>query len=144
MSSMYRIALGPLLALALAWATVSRGIPQKSPEEELFVAQLASSGGAFHARGQVGGLYPGASRGLRLTVVNRSPSPLSVTSIRVSVGDANPGCGSATLVPTSFRGSVWIQAWNIKRLKLPVRMRLSAPDACQGALYPLTFIGTAR
>ena len=142
---MNRIALRSLLALVVAGATVSCGTPPNRLQGDgSNFPHLVIAEGEFHVLGRVQGLYPGAGRGLRLMVVNRTEDRMRVTAIRARVGDANAGCESTTLVPTSFRGSMWVPASSIKRLRLPIRMRVSAPDACQGARYPVAFIGRAE
>jgi hypothetical protein len=142
MSSMNRIALGSVLALVAAGVAVSWGTPPiQLPGDGSSFPHLVIAEDEFQVLGRVQGLYPGARRELPLMVVNRTGNPMRVTAIRVRVGDANAGCASATLVPTSFRGSMRVPAGSIRRLRLPIRMRVSAPDACQGASYPLAFIG---
>ena len=93
-------------------------------------------------RGHVRGLYPGASKRLRVVVRNRAEVVVRLERLDVRVADASPRCRAANVTVRGFEGSKPIPAGGRRRLRLRARMRAAAPNACQGARFPLTF--TAR
>jgi hypothetical protein len=99
--------------------------------------------GGFTLRGHVGGLYPGARRRLVLVVHNRSRRPLRVRSITTRVRNPKPGCSAANLHVSAFRGPLRVGPGRSRRVAVSVRMLLSSPGACQGAVFPLVFHGRA-
>lgn len=104
----------------------------------------ASQKTTFTISGSVSGLFPGARSQLPLTLANTSRRDIEVTAVRATVADAGPGCSSTTLSITPFRGSVIVKAGGTASVSLAVTMSSDAPDACQGATYPLTYQGDAR
>lgn len=105
-------------------------------------ALTSSKGGAFVIRGHVRGLYPGRQALLRLRVTNRRNFPIRVTSIRVKVAGTQ-GCAASNIRVTGFRGSRRIWRRGTRRLRLPISMSSTAPDACMGARFKLTYAGRA-
>ena len=102
----------------------------------------SSRSGSFSIKGHVAGLYPGRTARLALTITNKNGFAIRVRSVRVKVGNA-PGCPRSNLVVKRFRGYLWVSARGKRRLQLRVRMRLTAPDACMGARFPLRYRGKA-
>jgi hypothetical protein len=90
-------------------------------------------------RGHVRGLYPGASKRIRVVVRNRSQVVVLLERLGVRVGDASRSCAAANVRVRGYKGSQPIPAGGHRRLRLRVRMRASAPNGCQGARFPLTF-----
>lgn len=129
------IVLAAVVALAAAAAYTQSGFRDQA-------VLTSSKGGAFSIRGHVRGLYPGRQARLTLTISNRNRSAIRVTSIRVRVGSA-PGCAASNLRVASFRGSLRVRAMGKRRLRRPLRMSPSAPDACMGARFKLTYTGKA-
>ncbi len=105
--------------------------------------QEGSSPGAFTIHGEVGGLYPGLEATLDARIENTEPFPIRVTSVAVAVRDANPGCGAAFLHVDPMTTSIDLPAGAVDQVPIAVRMDHAAPDACQGAAFPLEFTGTA-
>src|SRR3954470_14986873 len=114
----------------------------------LFVAAtLALSPGAAHPADvrctlptDYSGLYPNADASVPVTVHNPADYELAVHSANVTVGDARPGCPAANLQAFSYSGDVVAPPHG--DATIPVRMHMlgSAPDACQGASFPLSFV----
>jgi hypothetical protein len=90
-------------------------------------------------RGHVSGLYPGAKVWLPLVLRNPNKIPLTIQRITTRVGNAAPGCPSTFLRVRPFDGSLRVPARGTAQASLKVRLRRKAPDACQGARFPLTF-----
>jgi hypothetical protein len=86
-------------------------------------------------------MYPGRHARLRVTVLNPSPVAVTMTSVQTAIGDAASGCKGSNLVVRRFHGSRIIPAHGSGRVRLRVRMRRRAPDACQGVTFPLLFTG---
>jgi hypothetical protein len=119
-----------VLALAVAACTALVAVPAAAADEEFTVTARYS------------GLYPGADTAVPVTVENPFAYDLAVESAAVVVGDASAGCPAANVVAHSFAGRVTVPARS--RADLPIRMQMpaTAPDACQGATFPLTFHAT--
>lgn len=98
---------------------------------------------AFTISGDVSGLYPGASLPLHLTVLNRERFPIVVTSITTSVSDAGALCAGSNLSVTSFNGTLTLPAGGVNAVTVSATMLPSAPDACQGHVFPLQYRGAA-
>lgn len=129
------IVMTAIAAIAVAGAYTTPGFGDQA-------VLTSSQGGAFAIRGHVVGLYPGRQARLRLKITNRNSFAIRVTSIRVKVGSA-PGCAAANLRVTAFRGSLRVSPMRTRRLRRPISMSASAPDACMGARFKLTYTGTA-
>jgi hypothetical protein len=98
---------------------------------------------SFTIAGDVTGLYPGATRSLTLTVTDRRTFPILVTSITTAVGGGRPGCPAADLRVGPFTGGVSVAGEGSAQVVVTVSMLRSAPNACQGAVFPLSYHGTA-
>ena len=88
------------------------------------------------------GLYPNADVSVPVTVHNPQTFDLAVHSAAVTVGDASPACRAGNLIATSFVGDVVVAAGRDGAVPIRMQMPASAPDACQGATFPLTFTAT--
>lgn len=93
----------------------------------------------FTVAGEIDGLYPGIVTTLDATVTNPYPFAIRVSSVAVVVGDAGSGCPASMLEVGGSAGSVEVAGSGTGIVPLEVRMRGSAPDACQGATWPLLF-----
>lgn len=90
--------------------------------------------------GHVVGLYPGAARKMRTTVRNGYDHPVRLRSIKVKVGPGASGCAARNLRVGQIRhGRRVVPRRHSATVGLRVRMSGSAPDACQGARFPLRF-----
>ena len=97
----------------------------------------------FEISGEVDGLYPGTDVTLTAEIANPYPFAIQVVSTRATVLDARDGCPASLLEIDDARSSVEIPARGIGSVSLRVRLDRAAPDACQGATWPLLFSGTA-
>ena len=102
-----------------------------------------ASSGTLSVSGFAVGLYPGFRTSMKVKVQNGGPRVTTVTRIRVTVGSGASGCPGRTLRVGGFTGSRRVGSGRTWRLWIPVAMRVSAGDACQGARYPLLFVYTA-
>jgi hypothetical protein len=100
--------------------------------------------GAFTIAGSIGGLWPGHSAPLVLTVYNPQPFTIDVRSISTVVGTPKTGCTASNLTVAGFAGRLYVPAGGMAHLSVPVALIHAAPDACQGAVFPLTYSGFAR
>jgi len=106
---------------------------------------LAAKGGpGFSVSGHAIGLLPGAPGSLALRVTNRQRFTLNVASITARVGDAGPGCPAANVSVGRFRGHLKVKPHHSRRVQVAISLAPLAPDACQGASFPLSFKGRAR
>jgi hypothetical protein len=103
----------------------------------------------LRAEGHVTGLYPGRHRPVWVHVRNPFDRRARVRWIHTRVIDAGPGCSDDELAPRRSRGlrqlksghwhHVRIPPYQTRRARVRLRMRARAPDACQGATFPLRF-----
>jgi hypothetical protein len=124
------VGLGGLLLLAAATLTV--------------VQPSAASGAtpSFMLHAQFTGLYPNADLTQSASVDNTEQYPLIVNSASATVFDASPTCTAANVVIHPFAGAVKVAAGGTAAIPLRIQMAATAPDACQGASFPLTFIAS--
>ncbi len=120
---------------------IGAGAAEVSPSPSSEVA--SDQTGRFGISGSVTGLYPGASMPLVLTVSNHQEFTIVVTSITTSVGSPSPACVSANLSVTPFAGNVSVPPEGTSNVTVTVTLSHSSPDACQGAVFPLQYTGTA-
>lgn len=88
------------------------------------------------------GLYPDADVSVPVTVHNPLKYDLAVHTAEVHVGDASPTCTAANLEAASYSGDVVAPADGDTTIPIRMHMLASAPDACQGATFPLSFTAT--
>jgi hypothetical protein len=109
--------------------------------------------------GAVGSLYPGVTRTLALTIANPNSVAISVTSIVVAIapGSTHAGCdGPANLELTQSdvsaanpltvpaNGQVTLPAGTVTAPGLRMRNLATNQDACKGAVFSLTYSGSAH
>jgi len=94
--------------------------------------------------GFVEGLYPGGTSTLQVTVTNDNNVAIAVASVRVDASDAGPSCPASVLTFTPPPAGLFIAAGATTNVPVGVTMAADAPDACQGATFPLrhTVTGT--
>jgi hypothetical protein len=97
----------------------------------------------FAISGKVDGLFPGANATLYARVTNPYPFTIRVVSTTATVHDASAACQASMLEIGDLTATVEISPGGEGTVPLDVRMDLAAPDACQGATWPLEFSGTA-
>jgi hypothetical protein len=140
------------LALLLSVAVVARPASRMgsmSPEATaLEGGGTPASESGFHMRARARGLFPGARRPVRLRITNPNRFAIEVTKVRVRIrrDPKHPGCHPRRyLRATRLGDSVTVPARGVRRTRtrVTIRMRVSAPDACQRAVFPLRLRGTA-
>ena len=100
----------------------------------------------FSLRATARGLFPGKKRPLRVRITNHSRFAIKVTRIRVRVKPdrTHPSCPPQDYVrKTRLRRPVRVARRSSRRVRLAIRMLYKAPDACQGAAFPLRLRGRA-
>ena len=97
----------------------------------------------FVVSGQVQNLRPGGSRPMVLTVRNPNSVAIEVTSVTMAAGPAGPSCPASALTLPRWTGGLVVPKRGTGSLTVAVGLKPTAPDACQGARWPLTFGGTA-
>jgi hypothetical protein len=131
-----------LLAAAVAYAAERGPFGSGSVDRSQARGQAHST---VKARGHVVGLYPRADRRMRVTVRNRDSRPARLRRFRTRVGNANPVCTDDYLrVRQLKRPQRRIGPRRSILIRVRVRVRPSAPDACQNARWPLQFRSTLR
>ena len=91
----------------------------------------------------VEGLAPGVTRTLFLKLSNPNNGDISVQSLTVAVGDSSKTCTGANVRVGALTGPVFVPGRGTAQVTLPVTMLGTAPGACQGATFPLTYGGSA-
>jgi hypothetical protein len=104
----------------------------------------SASPGSFRISGSIGGLYPGDSAPLILTITNPQHFAIVVTSISTAVGDATASCPAQNLAVGGFSGQLDVPAGGSVNVSVPASLAHGAPDGCQGAVFPLTYGGMAH
>jgi hypothetical protein len=103
----------------------------------------SSPNGGFGISGSVKGLYPGKVAPLALKVTNPQKFAITVTSLTVAVKSASATCTAANVTVTSFTGSLSVPALGTATATVQFTLLHSAPNACQGAVFPLQYSGQA-
>jgi hypothetical protein len=101
----------------------------------------------FSLKGTAAGLFPGASRPLRVSVVNPYRFAIKVTSlgVRVTPDLARRACPPGSYIRVSkLARSLRVPRRSSRRTSLRIRMLYGAPKACRGATFPLRLSATAR
>ena len=94
---------------------------------------------AIRLSGHVAGLYPGAAKSFRVSVANRSRRRWVVRLVKAVPSTPNRRCPAGNLKLAPYRGALELPPRARRSVSLRAAMRPDVPDACQGALFPLTF-----
>jgi hypothetical protein len=126
-----------LASAALAFGALGGDRHDRAPAR---VRAAGAGASALTISGYVRGLYPGARRGMRVEVRNRSARWARLRAVGAEVGSGRSGCSPDHLstLPRSL-GHPRIGPHETRRIRIRVRMWKGAPDACQGARFPLRF-----
>jgi LPXTG-motif cell wall-anchored protein len=130
-----RDALRPALAAALAAAvavTIAPAATSAMPSQE-----------DFRLTGEVGGLYPGIESTVPVAITNPQSFAIDIVSVDVTALDAGSGCPGSVLTFDGVGSTVAVPAGGTVTVSVEVRLDPAAPDACQGATWPLVFTGSA-
>jgi hypothetical protein len=141
------------IALALAGRLAAQAALQRGegsardagtdPGPALLAAPSIDSG-SFGIRGEVTGLFPGDSQPLVLTVSNPQHFAIVVTSIVTTVSSPGGGCSRSYMTVSGFSGALTVAARGLAQARVTATMSLAAPDACEGAIFPFSYSGTAH
>lgn len=143
------LAVGGAVASAAVGAALRSEPPRAGIPTSVLGGQVVRGGGdagsaeSFVVAGDVAGLTPGVTRTLSLRLSNPNHDAISVEAIVVTVGDSATGCSGATLRVGPLTGPVLVPGGGEAAASVPVTMAASAPSACQGATFPLTYGGSA-
>jgi hypothetical protein len=110
----------------------------------LAIPPAAAADQQFTLGASVDGLYPNANLEAPVTVHNPLDYPIAVHAAEVVVGDASAECPASNLVAGSFAGDVVIAAGGTAAIPIRLQMVSSAPNACQGVTFPLTFVASGE
>jgi hypothetical protein len=92
------------------------------------------------AKGTVADLYPGATKPMKVRIRNNYREPVRLTSLKTKVLDASPTCLRENLTVTrNSKSKGVVRPRKRRKIKVLVTMLPTAPDACQGAQFPLKF-----
>src|SRR5688500_5149322 len=93
----------------------------------------------FPISGSIADLVPGDQRTLLLQVTNPNPFTVSVNQVLVTATAASADCGVANLSISPLPAPVLVGGNASGTAGIPIKLVATAPDACQGATFPLTF-----
>jgi hypothetical protein len=94
--------------------------------------------------GHVGGLYPGRVGTLWVRVHNPTRRPQVVGAVGAVVHDARARCAARNVRIGVYRRRLSIPPHGRRRVPLSIAMRPGAANACQQAVFPLTFRAEVR
>jgi len=86
---------------------------------------------------QLGELYPGVATPIRVGIDNRSGRTARLRWIRVRPAAGVPGCPAGNVASTAASMRLRIGGGRSRSVRVPVKLRATAPDACQGARFLL-------
>jgi hypothetical protein len=129
----------PIIAATIAlssMAVAGVGLSNEPPSSR-------TSNPTFRIRGAVKGMYPGRVRKLRLRIRNPLDRAIRVRSIRARVRRPHRGCPAKAITIRRWRGHLRIRPHRGRTVRVKVKMKRRAPNACQGARFPIRYRGTA-
>lgn len=132
--------LRPALLMVLVAAALTSAVAV--PRSPVVRVDPASRVRPFVVHGHVSGLYPGVRKQMRIIVRNPQSFTVRVTQVTARVSNASIACRSRNVRIVRFTGSRTIPGHGRIRIYLSSRMRRRAPNACQGARFPVTFTAT--
>ena len=97
----------------------------------------------FTLSGDVDGLYPGVPSELSIRIDNPQNVDLVVTKLTVTAGDADATCRGGNLTIGNPKLPIVVRKKGQAVATVNATLAPGAPDSCQGALFPLTYVGTA-
>lgn len=145
MATKFLQGLGALLLVAVLASPEAHRFAQAERDRLENLSGRVGSSASFRIAGKLKGLYPGKRKIMTIKVKNPNRFPIVVKEMRVVVKRSNkPGCGPKWLKARKrFRISLLVPARARAFASLPVKMKRTAPGACQGARWRLRFRGGA-
>jgi hypothetical protein len=133
-----------IVAALLAGSVVAYGELARPDTPSPTAEAAGRSSHQLHVRGHVQGLYPGAAQRMRVGVRNGYPHDVVLRKVSAIVRDGGPGCARQNLWTRRFRGNRRITAHHSRSIRIAIGLQIGAPEACQGARFPLRFRARAR
>lgn len=125
-----------LCAVAFPVAAVAASPVVREPPPSRFASD-ASAHSTLRVSGRVKGLSPGISRVAWVSVRNLSARPLGLRRLWAGVGDGAAGCRARWLRLRAFAQQRRLNPGGRVRVPAVIGLSPAAPDACQGASFPL-------
>ena len=125
------------------WAIVAASESGELVSQTIQVTKIAHT---FSLRATARGLFPGAKRPLRLRISNPNRFAIKVTrvGVRVRRDPSHMSCPPRDYVrKTRLTKSIRVRPRSSRRVRLAIKLLYSAPEACQGAAFPLGLRATA-
>jgi len=89
--------------------------------------------------GEIDGLFPGFTGVMQARVTNEYAETVRVTLLDTTVHDAKAACPASLVTVTKSTTEFDVAAGTTVTTPITVHMDFAAPDACQGATWPLHF-----
>ncbi len=131
---------GTIAAIGAVLAVTLVGVALASPFAGTADA-AGPRGPAFRIRGHVAALYPGATTRMTVRVRNLEAFRIVVRTVTATVERPSPGCPAGAVKVKPWKSRVKVAPGGVVRLRMRVRMRRDAPNACLGARWPIAFAG---
>jgi hypothetical protein len=103
----------------------------------------AAGRGPFQINGNLGPVYPLVESSLTLTIENPANFEILVTELTVTVGDASMDCLAANLQIDPVAVPFTVPRSGERLVVTSARLVDDAADACQRAVFPLAYEGSA-
>lgn len=129
------------LALTAAFAALLAGAVLAYAEISARSGPVVHHSNQLKIRGHVNGLYPGKRKPLRVRVHNGTDKTVVMRSLHIKVSAAGHGCAKSNLKASTLKRPRMVPPSRTRKIGIPVTMPASAPDACQGAQFPLRYHG---
>lgn len=127
------LAAAPLLVAAFAHA----GEPTL-PDD-----RASAAAPRFQIRGSITELFPGIRTPMGVRVRNPNPFAIRLSKILTTVQGESTSCPANTLKVKPWTGRKRIPARTVRRVRVVVHMKSSAPLTCSGHRYRLVYRGSA-
>jgi hypothetical protein len=101
--------------------------------------RAAADSAQVTVQGEIDGLYPGFTGTLHAIVSNGFDRPVRVTQLDTTVLDARQSCPASMITVSRAAAEFEVAAGATATTPVTVHMDFAAPDACQGATWPLHF-----
>jgi hypothetical protein len=131
--------IGPLVAVALTLGSMALADVVGAPEPE----PLRAARPTFRVRGNVKGLYPGHVKKMRLRVRNPFDFAIRIHEVRARARRPFVGCPAKAVKIRRWHGNLKIAPHSRRIVNVRIRMKRWAPNACQGARFPIRYRGEA-
>lgn len=97
----------------------------------------------FRVRGSIRGVYPGHTAVMKVKIRNRYDFPIRIKLVRAKPIAKRLSCPADYLRIRDWRGNKHISPNSVRKVRLRVRLKPTAPNACRGARWTLVYAGRA-